>query len=33
MQEELIIINAHDDELTEILKDVDFRIESWPKKK
>ena len=33
MQEELIIINAHDDELTERLKDLEFRIESWPKKK
>lgn len=33
MQEELIIVNAKNDELTERLNDIDFKIESWPKKK
>jgi len=33
MQEELIIVNAKNDELTEKLNDLEFQITSWPKKR
>lgn len=33
MQEELIIVNAMNDELTERLNNLEHQVETWPKKK
>lgn len=33
MQEELIIVNAMNDELTERLNNLEHQLETWPKKK